>query len=313
MKRRLKLQSTLLGVAFVALASLAHGQRQLVDTGTSGEVAKAYHIATRQVRVIDRTFHRADPRVLLTPEGPRLPPTVKPSPTPYEELGRDRPVTQNGEVGLASIFGTDNRVQKTSTSSYPWSTQCQIVTYYTDGSNDQGSGTVIGSKYVITAYHVVSDTGKEVSSIKVIPGLNGTTKPFGTFWASEFMYWGSDDNDDMAVIKLTSTVSGSTGTLGLAPYSDNDGKTLNIAGYPGDKGGTQQWYDSDPCQDQTTSYLWYWVDTFSGQSGSGVYRIPDGDRYVVAVHKGSGTKSGTSYNVGVRVTNGKFDDIIDYM
>jgi V8-like Glu-specific endopeptidase len=224
------------------------------------------------------------------------------------------------EQSVQDVFGTDDRSQITSTSIYPWSTHCDLIITWPNGDTSGGSATIIDENAAITAGHCVynEDKGGWAVSIQVVPGRNGATWPFGSVWATNTLSWtgwtnSANRDDDMGVIRLSTTVGNSTGWLGLAAFSDNQDKTGNLSGYPGDKGGTTQWYDSDPINNQTANRLYYRIDTNDGQSGSGVYRIIDGDRYVVGAHSGVSSLISGQWNRATRVTSDKFDDIVDFI
>src|SRR5262249_39859562 len=82
---------------------------------------------------------------------------------------------------LLSIIGRDDRVRVTNTRAFPWSAVCQLQSTFPDGYRGLGSGAVIGSRYVLTAGHVVYDSshGGWASKVQVAAGRNGSSLPFG--------------------------------------------------------------------------------------------------------------------------------------
>jgi len=106
--------------------------------------------------------------------------------------------------------------------------------------------------------------------------------------------------------------------LSYDPYMLHD--LVYLYGYPGEhsdctaspRGDHDCWSSiyghGDDVSYQGSYRFHYPIDTHSGQSGSGVYKISGGDRYVVGTHKGG--YSG-SQNQGVWVNSGKWDWIHD--
>ncbi|MBS1713247.1 MAG: trypsin-like serine protease [Armatimonadetes bacterium] len=224
------------------------------------------------------------------------------------------------EQTIQDVFGSDDRTEVSSTTSFPNSARCRIVSTFRDGYTVSGSGNLIDKNDVLTACHVVYDGshGGFATNVRVYPGQDGTTLPFGSASGTNVLYWsdftskGNYDHD-MAVVRLSSNIGSLTGWYGFASVSDNEGAGATIGGYPGDKPYGTQWYDSDPIQIQTTNRLYYWIDTESGDSGAGVYRFIGGDRYIVAAHSGWNTYWTKKYNRGTRITSSKFASIDAYV
>ena len=214
-----------------------------------------------------------------------------------------------------SVLGADNRVRITNTQSYPWSAQCKLYMRFPNGLTYVGSGTLINAKYVLTAGHCVYSRadGGWATSIRVIPGLNGTYKPFGEAYATYMRtYTGwtqyAQADHDFALLTLNRTVGNSTGWLGYGWWSSVNGVPGNLSGYPADRdGGVSQYYHYGPIATSTSQRLFYQIDTAGGQSGSGVYRILNGARYVMGAHA-YGAGSG-SYNSATRIDSTKFNSL----
>jgi glutamyl endopeptidase len=132
---------------------------------------------------------------------------------------------------------------------------------------------------LVTAGHCVYEGGW-VTSYTVTPGRNGNSKPFGTcsggiadVWTTgNWISTGSPDYD-YGLVKLTCDIGNSTGWFG---WWYNTGENLvnqyfYVEGYPGDKPYGTMWWDGDTTTAQTATRLFYWIDTFGGQSGSPVY------------------------------------------
>ncbi|MGB5962671.1 MAG: trypsin-like serine protease [Coleofasciculaceae cyanobacterium] len=218
-----------------------------------------------------------------------------------------------------SVIGPDNRIFINSTTIYPWRAQAKLFITFPDGITRGCSGTLIQAKYLLTAGHCVhnKDYGGWYTKIEVVPGLNNTYKPYGSAFASyarSYNGWinSKNRNYDMALVTLDRNIGSTTGWLGYKYYSTINGVTGNIAGYPGDKGGLKLYYHSGPIASSTSKRVSYSIDTNKGQSGSGVYRITDGKRYVFAVHT-NGTSPSVTTNSGTRLDSAKVGNISSWI
>ena len=212
-----------------------------------------------------------------------------------------------------SVIGADNRTRITNTTAYPWRTMTKLYMTFPNNSRFICSGALINAKYVLTAGHCVYShtNGGWARSIEVIPGLRGTYKPYGSAFTSymrSYVGWtrDRDSNYDFALMTLDRNIGNSTGWLGYATYPTVNGITDNLAGYPGDRDqGLSLFYHFGQILSSTSFRLSYTIDTAGGQSGSNIYRIVNGQRYVFAVH----TNGGTASNSGTRITSQRFDDL----
>src|SRR5262249_45009929 len=91
---------------------------------------------------------------------------------------------QTKKVSQTESLCIDDLQPRHNTEDFPWSTQCKLFIHFPYGGVYVGSGTLIASKYVITAgFNVYSPSlGGWAESIEVIPGLDGFYKPFGSAW-----------------------------------------------------------------------------------------------------------------------------------
>jgi glutamyl endopeptidase len=212
-----------------------------------------------------------------------------------------------------SVIGDDNRTRISPTTSFPWRAMTKLRMTFPSGRQFICSGAMVAAKYTLTAGHCVfsHDEGGWATSIEVIPGLDGTYKPYGSAYATRmrsYQGWtqNRDANHDFALLTLDRTIGNSTGWFGYANYSSVDGLTANLGGYPGDRdSGLRLYYHSNPVVSSTSHRVSYTTDTAGGQSGSGVYRINNGSRYIFAVH----TNGGTTSNSGTRITSSRFSDL----
>jgi hypothetical protein len=82
----------------------------------------------------------------------------------------------------------------------------------------------------------------------------------------------------------------------------------NTAGYPGDLSSAKRMYfDADFGRTANEYNHWYYMDTAGGQSGSPVWRLTGGNRYIMTVHAYG--NDGSNSNHGTRLNSGKFNDI----
>ncbi|CAM3717913.1 trypsin-like serine peptidase [Smaragdicoccus niigatensis] len=223
-------------------------------------------------------------------------------------------------IDAEAVIGTDDRVQITNTSVYPWRAHASLLITAADGSQWIGTGWFLGPHTLGTAGHVVfiknsGVPGRDgwVRSIQVMPGRNGNQLPYGSVTASNFhsvLGWtrDGDQNYDYGAIVLGSDLGSQTGWLGFGAYDDAtiQGSTANISGYPGDKPAGTQWYHGSRVTSVNAQKVFYETDSFGGQSGSAVYRIVGQDRYAFAVH----TYGGATSNSGTRINNAVFNNLV---
>jgi len=191
---------------------------------------------------------------------------------------------------------------------------------FPNGQQRIGSGAFISYKSVLTAGHCVYDPslGGWARSIQVMPGRNGTSLPFGSGWAARLHSvtgWtsNSDRNYDYGAIEMSDTSLGNrVGYLGYAVESDgtltNQQNVFNTAGFPGDKGGTKMYYTNGQFSSVTSTLVRYYFDTYGGQSGSPIWELKNGNRYVVGIVTAEYT-DGSAANIGTRVNNNVFNFI----
>jgi V8-like Glu-specific endopeptidase len=178
---------------------------------------------------------------------------------------------------------------------------------------------------VLTAGHCVylADEGGWASQIEVIPGRNGTARPFGSVVSSDLRSvrgWTVDNDRDCdyggILLPENSRYGDQLGWFGYAVRDEDYLRniTLNLSGYPGDGGkagperqqGTQ-WFNSRPVRDVHEKQLTYEIDTWGGQSGAPVWEMTsEGYRYGLAIHTW-----GTQVNNGAtRIISDVFDNIV---
>jgi V8-like Glu-specific endopeptidase len=221
-----------------------------------------------------------------------------------------------------TVHGPDNRVKITNTSVYPWRVHASLLITAADGSGWIGTGWFIGPHTLMTAGHVVyiknsGVPGRDgwVRSIDVMPGRNGASLPYGKVTSKNFRTvtgWANsgDENFDYGAIIIPTNLGNTTGWFGFGVFTDADltSSVGNISGYPGDKPAGTQWYDAHRIASVNTRKVYYDIDTFGGQSGSGVYRIMSGGRYGVAIH----AYGGATTNSGTRIVTPVFNNMVNW-
>lgn len=219
-----------------------------------------------------------------------------------------------------TVHGPDNRVKITNTSVYPWRAHASLLITAADGSGWIGTGWFIGPHTLMTAGHVVyiknsGVPGRDgwVRSIDVMPGRNGASLPYGKVTSKNFRTvtgWANtgDENFDYGAIIIPTNLGNTTGWFGFGVFSDATllASVGNISGYPGDKPAGTQWYDAHRIASVNGRKVYYDIDTFGGQSGSGVYRITGGGRYGIAIH----AYGGATTNSGTRIVTPVFNNMV---
>jgi V8-like Glu-specific endopeptidase len=219
-----------------------------------------------------------------------------------------------------TVHGPDDRTQITNTSVYPWRVHASLLITARDNSQWIGTGWFIGPHTLMTAGHVVyiknsGVAGRDgwVKSIRVMPGRNGSTLPYGAVTSTNFRSvngWinNGDQNYDYGAIIIPTNLGNTVGWFGFGVYSDADlrNTTGNISGYPGDKPTGTQWYDFRRIASVNSLKVYYDIDTAGGQSGSAVYRIINGARFGIAIH----AYGGATTNSGTRITTPVYNNMV---
>lgn len=200
-----------------------------------------------------------------------------------------------------SVCFPDERERVRDTTVLPYSAACQLVINLPGGRQARGTGWLMGPRLVITAGHCVheGEGGNFFDSVEVIPAMNGATRPFGAQTAGRASLRACNDwktsgtlAGDYGAILLdrpfTSTSGSSPGALEAVFRTDGElnDTVLELSGYPGDKNFGEQWADRDPVSALEAGRLQYFLDTYGGQSGSGVRTVSDNK--VVGIHNYGG-------------------------
>jgi glutamyl endopeptidase len=235
--------------------------------------------------------------------------------------GAAEPDAAAGAFALERVFGGDDRTLVPSTTDAPWRWSAALRIKPRQGDKHfVGTGWFIGPRTLVTAGHCVymHDLGGFAESIEVIPGLDGTKRPFGSIVSRDLKSvsgWTAKRNSDFdyGVIVLPRALDVGAFAFAAVPEELLVSGDLNISGYPADRdGATRHYFHARRIVRASTRRLYYHIDTFGGQSGSaawitisreaaaqiGVTPTGDRTRVAVAVHSGGSTLS----NYGTRIT-----------
>jgi len=223
------------------------------------------------------------------------------------------------QAGTEVIIGPDNRVRINPTTSYPWRAICALKITAANGRGFIGTGWLISPRTVITAGHCVfmHAEGGWVRSIQVIPAQNDGLSPYGSCSSNVLRStqgWVNSKNRDFdygAIILPTNCRLGATvGYFGFA-VRDNSflmASALNLSGYPGDKGGRQQWFMAQRPKSVSSKVITYDIDTYGGQSGAPVWVLQSGNRYGVGIH----TNGHSSGNSATRIDQSVYNNLLNW-
>ena len=216
-----------------------------------------------------------------------------PSTTLTEDIA-SLPEVQPDDASAEDVCGNDDRVQITNTTAIPYRWICQLIIRFPNGVSSRGTGWFIGPKTVMTAGHCVYSRGNGgwARSIEVIPGMNGSIRPYGsqvgtTFRSVNAWVNNTDANFDYGAIILPNGDLGNrVGYFGFAALPDNglQNLLLNNTGYAGDKPFGTTWFNAGRVTSVTARKIFYMVDTYGGHSGSPVWRYLNGQRHAIGIH-----------------------------
>lgn len=225
------------------------------------------------------------------------------TPSPTTQLGDANELSSGVRSGSTPTVVPDSQI-------YPFRVNAALLVSIPGSAKPfTATGWFIGPYAVVTAGHVVHPFGEGgytgwVSSVEVIPGLNGMTDPppFGKTTSVRFLCpigWEQDRDPrvDYAVVLLSQGLGSIVGNYGYATYSDNDlhAAIANLGGYPvvapdGSIANGKQYYSAGPIQNVDGSFVYYDLGTQGGDSGACVYRNVGTQSYAMAVHTGGGDR-----------------------
>lgn len=216
----------------------------------------------------------------------------------------DEVVVAEAVAVLEVILGTDDRVRITKTADIPWRRICALRITFPTGAVYRGTGFLIGPRAVATAGHCVylHNQGGWARKVEVIPGSDGSTKPFGSAEVTHLRSvggWvnGRKPESDYGCIVLPNGAFGgrNLGSFAISAMSPQAivAKPAVLAGYPGDKPFAEMWGMARRIKAVGPTTLGYDIDTMGGQSGAPVYIKRNGARTVVGIHN-YGSSGGNS-------------------
>lgn len=221
-----------------------------------------------------------------------------------------------GELARSAevIIGTDDRVRVQATTVYPWRAICALRITAANGTRYIGTGWLISPRTVITAGHCVfmHNEGGWARSIEVIPGMNDAARPYGSASSGTLRSvtgWTQSRNREYdygaILLPANARLGDRTGWFGLAVRNDAflRAASLNLSGYPGDKGGSQQWFMAQRAKSLSSRVITYDIDTMGGQSGSPVWVLQNGQRYGVGVHTNGASSGNSATRIDTNVYN----------
>ncbi|MEJ7542122.1 trypsin-like serine peptidase [Staphylococcus intermedius] len=248
----------------------------------------------------------------LNPETLPITATEKPSSGPLEiDQSKVKPIEYLYQNGIERVFGEDQRQPVTHHLKSPYKQVVLLNMTFPNGKTYSGSGTMISEDTVLTAAHnIYAHNVGWAKEVTVYAGKKGNQYTIGKAKSKKiwtFKQWidSTDQNYDIGVIKLDSKLGKKTGTLGITSRI-KEGEKIEISGFPGDKPGEMQYKSTGHLKKVTDNILYYDVDTYNGQSGSGVRNSKN---QLIGVH----TFGGEEYNGGVRLNALKIDYIKHWM
>lgn len=253
--------------------------------------------------------------------------------TPRSGLSRDlngvdmEAVTENvfgfgRGLGTDSIIGADNRVRITPTTAYPWRAVAHLRISWPNGQTGGCSGAFVGPHTVLTAGHCLYQSGKGGWALNVVvtPGKDGATNPYGTVTVGRagmrsVTGWTNGENwrYDYGALVLPTNLGNTVGWFGLAVIGNPNGVIANLSGYPGDKTYGTQWYASGTVTGHDDTTVRYTTDMASGHSGSGVYRLLNGQRHIFGVNTYHDSRNPAVENFGRRINQAAFNNYVAWI
>jgi glutamyl endopeptidase len=221
----------------------------------------------------------------------------------------------------------DGRTRVVDTTSNPYRFHGHLIIRFEDGKEAYGSGTIVGRHHVLTAGHNIFDAKRGwARSIKFVPGKNEGISPYGElngtriYTFNEWVKYRSVCHD-MALITLDKSIGRETGKAILCLSTkgrDLLKEKIEVSGYPGDKNPSldptkwQMWTMSGKVKEYDCHRIFYKIDSYKGQSGIGIL-MNHKDHYCLAGVHVRGEENGNKLNSGVRLSNTKMDNILEWI
>lgn len=309
----------------VGLAELADPKAEPVMGTLTEEEARALDVtrpASYELGVAVSPDGRLYRQTVLSPPGPQETRSYNPTPPDIEPEGEARPDSQ---FGTDTVFGADNRVLRSATTSYPWRTIGGVLA---PGATTSGcSGALIGPRHFLTAGHCMHQGGGGkgkgwFTNRKIAPGQKGAgvfpngLKNHAWYFSVSGWFDNADPAYDYGMIVLEDrNDTAHLGWLGWRSSGHSGGHWT--FGYPA-------WWHScaaSPTNGLCDNFLYgddnsafavfskqigTQADAETGQSGSPIYKWNNGDRRVIAIMAYHG-------NWGTRVTSARSSNFCDWI
>lgn len=187
----------------------------------------------------------------------------------------------------------------TNSSTYPRSAVVYIEATYATGATYTGTGVVVGQNDILTASHVIYSAGDGglATDVRVYPGRDGLSMPYGSYEAQSVNYFAVDlDADglipqaesqyDLAMLGFDQALGNSTGWFGIDRWASSG--FFYVTGYPGiyaDYTGPRMTEDYGYAYTSSTTTTWGHssLEINSGNSGGPLWHYINGLPYVTGI------------------------------
>jgi glutamyl endopeptidase len=260
-----------------------------------------------------------DPCWVPTPSDSQTEQVVAGDGTQAGEVPGDSGAAADKASAAEKVIGKDDRVVVGNTTLFPWRAIGRVeFTRKPDKGTFQGSGALIGPKTVLTCGHALIGAKRWSTDVTFAPGQNGSSTPYGVIKVVKMQtltkYWSDEDrNYDIGMMTLEKPIGNTTGYLLInsKPPSYYSNALLNTAGYPWDRGYTNQCYTYGNSFGTTGNLVTYYIDNVGGQSGSPmwIYTKSNNERRIIAVN----VAENDTTNFATQITIDFFKVINDYL